>query len=328
MKQQIKRIPASLVIDIAGTCLMTLLVVLFLAGCATTTQVVNENAVSIAADGEATDKSPEKAETAEQTNAAEEVVLATVNGETITIKEYNEKLKRLSAFERARYRSEAGHKNFLDALILQLLMVQKAKQMGLDQDEDVRSKIEALTREVTERVLADALVEREVMDKTVVTDKEAKEYYAKHRDEFVEKEKISARHILVATEEEAQAILDELANGADFAKLAEEKSKDRGTAKKGGDLGYFERGSMTPDFEEACLSLQIGEISGIVKTVFGYHIIKLEDKKEASPKEFYEVTDEIKKKLIADKRREAYQNWIEQLKKEAKIEKDEEFLTQ
>ena len=106
-------------------------------------------------------------------------------------------------------------------------MVQKAKEMGLDKDEEVRNETEVLIREVTERVLVETLVKREILDKTVVTDKEAKAYYDEHKDEFKEKEKVRARHILVATEEEAQEIHQELEKGADFAKLAQEKSIDK-----------------------------------------------------------------------------------------------------
>ena len=147
------------------------------------------------------------AETVEQKE--EEEVLAIVNGEEITINEYNEKLKQLSNFEKARYRGEEGHKEFLNALVQQKLMVQKAKKMGLDKDEEVQKKIEALMQEVTKRVLVEALVEREVLDKVVVTNKEAKKYYDKNKKEFQEKEKVRARHILVATEEEAKKICQE-----------------------------------------------------------------------------------------------------------------------
>ncbi len=264
------------------------------------------------------------AETVEQKE--EEEVLAIVNGEEITINEYNEKLKQLSNFEKARYRGEEGHKEFLNALVQQKLMVQKAKKMGLDKDEEVQKKIEALMQEVTKRVLVEALVEREVLDKVVVTNKEAKKYYDKNKKEFQEKEKVRARHILVATEEEAKKICQELEKGTDFAKLAEEKSSDQKTAKQGGDLNYFGRGRMTPEFEKVAFNLKVGEVSDIVKTQFGYHIIKLEDKKEASTKEFYEVSDDIKKKLLSGKQREEYQKWLSKIKKKAKIKINEDFF--
>ncbi|MFQ6039847.1 MAG: peptidylprolyl isomerase [Candidatus Poribacteria bacterium] len=296
----------------------TFLVILLFSGCTT--------AVRVNDSGKSTRELRKNADVEIAGQNEEEAVLAVVNGEKITMNDYNNKLKQLSAFEKARYRGESGHKEFLKALVRQKMMVQEAKKIGLDEDEEVRRKIELLTREVTEKVLVETLIQREVMDKTVVTDKEAKAYYDQHKDEFSEKEKAKARHILVATEEEAQKIRKELESGADFAKLAESKSIDRHTAKRGGDLGYFERGKMVPEFEKACFDLKVGEISDIVKTKFGYHIIKLEEKKPASVKEFYEANDEIKKKLLSDKQQKEYQKWLNQLEKKAKIKIDEDFF--
>ena len=108
--------------------------------------------------------------------------------------------------------------------------------------------------------------------------------------------------------------------------MAEEKSSDQKTAKQGGDLNYFGRGRMTPEFEKVAFNLKVGEVSDIVKTQFGYHIIKLEDKKEASTKEFYEVSDDIKKKLLSGKQREEYQKWLSKIKKKAKIKINEDFF--
>jgi peptidyl-prolyl cis-trans isomerase C len=298
--------------------LIAFMTILLLSGCATAVHVPDSGKPS----GGLREESPVETSGQEESDT----MLATVNGEEITANEYNEKLKQLSAFERAAYRSEEGHKEFLNTLIRQRLMLQQARKIGLDKDEEVQKKIEAVMKGVTERVLIETLIAREVMDKIVVTDKEAKAYYDQHQDEFSEKEKVRARHILVTTEEEAQTIRQELEGGADFAKLAEAKSKDQHTAKQGGDLGYFERDRMIPEVEETSFRLKVGEMSDIVKTRFGYHIIKLEDKKDASLKEFYEVSDEIKKKLISDKQREGYQKWLRQLEEESKIKVDEDFF--
>jgi peptidyl-prolyl cis-trans isomerase C len=261
------------------------------------------------------------------TQEAGDIVIATVNGKPITMSEYNNKLKLMSPFERARYSDEDGHKKFLRTLIQRKLMLQEARRIKLDRDTEVLQKIDQLLQEITERGLIETLVEREVMNKTVVTDEEAKRYYNQHKDEFTEKEQVKARHILVLTAEVAGEIRRALENGGDFAQLAETQSIDQHTAKNGGDLGYFERGQMVPEFEKSCFGLKVGEISGVVETQFGYHIIKLEDKKEAVTKVFYEVSDEIKKRLIADKQRAEYQKWLDRLEKKAKIEMDEEFFS-
>lgn len=292
--------------------LITFIIALLLSGCATTAQIADSDRIGDESQGE------ETAELADQEEAEE--VLVVVNGEEITINEYNEKLKQLSVYEKARYRGEEGHKKFLQALIRRKVMVQEARKKELDKDVEVQKKIEVLVQEMTERVLMETLAKKEVWERVVVTDKEAKTYYDEHNEEFMEKEKARVRQILLATEEEAQKIRQELEEGADFAKLAEEKSIDQATAKQGGDSGYLERGKMPSEFEEACFSLEIGGIGGPVKTKFGYHIIKLEDKKEASIKEFYEVSEEIKKKLISGKQQKEYQEWLRQLEEKAKIE--------
>jgi peptidyl-prolyl cis-trans isomerase C len=292
--------------------LVTIFTALFMIGCATTTPL--DNNIN-------PESSSQVKDATEPVGQAEEgEVLVIVNGEEITISEYNDKLKRLSTYEKAMYRGEEGHRKFLEALIQQKVMVQKAREMGLDKNEEVQTKIAALMKEVTERVLIEALIKQEILDKVVVTDEEAKAYYDEHRDEFKDKEKVRIRQIIVATEEEAQAILQELENGADFAELASRKSNDQGTAKSGGDSGYIERGMMPAILEKIYFSLKVGEISDAVKTNQGYYIVKLEDKKEASIKEFYEVSDDIKSKLTVGKQREEHQKWLRRLEEEAKIE--------
>ncbi|MFC1718570.1 peptidylprolyl isomerase [Candidatus Poribacteria bacterium] len=298
--------------------LVTILTVLFLSGCATKAQISDSGNPESALQQEM-----EITETAEQVE--EDNVLVVVNGEKITMNYYNQKMKQMSAYEKARYSGPEGHQALLKSLILQKIMVQKAKEMGLDKDDEVQKKTRALMQEAMESVLMDELVKQEILDKVEVTDGEAKEYYDKNEAEFAEKEKAQARHILVKTEEEAQEVRKQLDEGADFAELAAEKSVDQHTAKKGGDLGLFERGRMVADFEEACFNLAIGEISDPVKTQFGYHIIKLEDKKEAGMKEFYEVSDAIKAKLLSGKQREEHQKWLNQLEKDAKIKIETAF---
>jgi len=295
------------------------LAILLLSGCTTATHLTDSS--------NPTGKLQEKIVVETVGRKEEEVVLAIVNGEKITINEYNEKLKQLPVYEKAKYRGEEGHKEFLDALIRHKLMVQQAKKIGLNKDEEVQKKIDALMQEVTERVLVDTLVERDVLGKVVVTNGEAKAYYDKHKEEFKERAKVRIRHILVATEEEAHKIRQELEKGADFVGLAKEKSINQNTAKRGGDLGYFERGKIPPAFEKVSFDLKVGEVSSVVKAKSGYHIIKLEDKKEASIKEFYEVSDAIKKKLISNKRREEYQKWLRQLEEKAEIEIKTTFRT-
>ncbi|EGQ9885640.1 TPA: peptidylprolyl isomerase [Vibrio parahaemolyticus] len=137
-----------------------------------------------------------------------------------------------------------------------------------------------------------------------VTDEDVKKYYDEHLDKYSSEEQRRVAHILVEGDDEAkaQAILDELNAGADFAAVAQEKSDDFGSSENGGDLGWIERDVMDPAFEEAAFALKNpGDMSGLVKSDFGYHIIKLEELKDAVAKPFDEVAAEIKQELVDQK---------------------------
>ncbi len=125
-----------------------------------------------------------------------------------------------------------------------------------------------------------------------------------------------ARHILVETEDEAKAILEQLKAGADFATLAKEKSKDPGAA-DGGDLGYFNKGQMVPEFSEVAFKMYPGQLSNPVKTQFGWHIIKLEDKRQRKPPPFDAVKDQLAEYVA----RRAQTAFVTKLRERAKIER-------
>jgi peptidyl-prolyl cis-trans isomerase C len=129
-------------------------------------------------------------------------------------------------------------------------------------------------------------------------------------------EEVRARHILVENEDEAKAILDQLKGGGDFAALAKEKSKDPGAA-DGGDLGYFTKDQMVPEFAEVAFKMYPGQLSNPVKTQFGWHIIKVEDKRTKQPPEFGQVKDQIETFLT----RKAQTEFIAKLRQSAKIER-------
>ena len=129
-------------------------------------------------------------------------------------------------------------------------------------------------------------------------------------------EEVRARHILVESEDEAKALQEQLKNGADFATLAKEKSKDPGAA-EGGDLGYFTKDQMVPDFADVAFKMYPGQVSNPVKTQFGWHLIKLEDKRTKQPPEFDKVKDQIEAFLT----RKAQTEFIAKLRQTAKVER-------
>ncbi len=148
--------------------------------------------------------------------------------------------------------------------------------------------------------------------KVNITDDEVRDYYDEHESEYVQEEEVRARHILAKVPEGAsekveqdakkkvEGVLAQVKAGGVFAKLAEENS-DCPSSSKGGDLGFFGRGQMAKPFEDAAFSLKVGEISDVIKTEFGYHIIKVEQRKEAETREFDQVADEVRTKLIDEK---------------------------
>src|SRR4029077_20899689 len=129
-------------------------------------------------------------------------------------------------------------------------------------------------------------------------------------------EEVHARHILVPTEDEAKAILAQLKGGTDFATLAKEKSKDPGSA-EGGDLGYFGKEQMVPEFAEVAFKLEKGQVSDPVKTQFGWHIIKVEDKRTKPVPEFDKVKEQVETYVV----RKAQADYIHKLQESAKIER-------
>lgn len=143
-----------------------------------------------------------------------------------------------------------------------------------------------------------------------VTDEEIAEFFEANKDFLNQEEQVKARHILVETQEEADEIKEKLAAGEDFEELAKEHSTD-GSAAQGGDLGFFGRGEMVESFEEVAFTLNEGEISDPVKSNFGYHIIKLEEKREAKEATLEEYKDDMREALIEQKMPEAYQKWYE-----------------
>jgi len=126
-----------------------------------------------------------------------------------------------------------------------------------------------------------------------ITDADIESYYNLHKSSFVIPEEVRASHILVDTAEEAQAIVDALKNGTPFADLASAKSKDTGSAARGGDLGYFGMGEMVQEFEDVAFALKVGETSDPVKTEYGYHIITVTGKRDAQELSLGEVRDDV-----------------------------------
>lgn len=161
---------------------------------------------------------------------------------------------------------------------------------------------------------------RKLMEPRVeVTDEEIETYFEENKESFNVEEQVEARHILVEDEKTANEIVQKLEDGEDFAELAKEFSTDEGSGAMGGDLGFFTRGKMVPEFEEKAFSLKVGEISEPVKSEYGYHIIEVLDKKEAKDAVLEDHIVEIREKLFEDKMQTEYVAWLEEAREKYDI---------
>ena len=189
-------------------------------------------------------------------------------------------------------------------------------------------QFKAFTRK---NIVIDNLLQKEVLGKISVSEADAKKFYDENQDKFKAPEQTRASHVLITVDqkatpeekkkakEKADAIRKRVAGGEDFAAVAKAESKCPSAA-KGGDLGYFGKGQMVPAFEEAAFSLKPGQISEVVETQFGYHVIKVTDRKQAETVKFNDVKDKIKDYLKNQQAQKPMADYVENLRKQAKIE--------
>jgi peptidyl-prolyl cis-trans isomerase C len=252
-----------------------------------------------------------------ETTLPPETILSSFNGQTITLGEFNQLWDQIPEDSKL----QLTKRNVLDQIISEKLLIQEAKNRGLEQDKDVLEQI----KNTTEQILVQSLIEKEIIGKVKVNDQEALTYYEENKDNFITKEQVYLYNILVETEEVAKDILEKLKAGGDFIEIAKEKSTGPSAA-QGGDLGYVSKGDLIPEIENVVFALEIGNISDIIKSEYGFHILKVTDKKPEVLKTFEEVKEEILPTLLSTKQKEAFDNLIEELKSQVTIEINEEAL--
>lgn len=280
-------------------------------------------------------------------SSKEEGLVAKVDGEGITEEEFNTKFevyKNISEQqlgegvlqqineETGKTREEELKEDILEMLIMERLIANEANRLNIEVTEDEFKLIfnsyiammggeeefnqsleeSEITREfLEENIKKDILINKHrdfVIQHTTVTDEEAEKYFEENKDDLVV---VRASHILVKTEEEGKEVLERLNKGEDFAKLAEELSADKSSAVQGGDLGYFGKRSMIAEFEEAAFALNPGETSDLVKTEVGYHIIRLEDKRDSF--------DSLKEDIINFLKDQKYYENLQEIREKAKV---------
>ncbi len=287
-----------------------------------------------------------------------EVMVASVNKENITKAEYDRVLEDVQDTFKAYYGEEFFStdegkevleqikEKLLEDFIIQKIILTEASNMDISVTaEEIDKLLEQLIEDYGGQEQFDKLIEErgidldnlkqdfhfqltaeklmeEVTKEVEINNKEIREYYENNPDEFKEfPDEVKARHILVDDEDEAKKLLEQLKNGADFAELAKQHSKDPGSKDEGGDLGYFNRGAMVAEFDEAVFNMEVGEISDIVKTRYGYHIIKLEEKTIGPVIKFAEIEEELKEQLLLNKKYEEFDKQVSEWRKAAKVKK-------
>ncbi|HYF81926.1 MAG TPA: peptidylprolyl isomerase [Clostridia bacterium] len=279
-------------------------------------------------------------------------IVAKVSGEAIKKEEFN----KMFGIFKAQYEQQFGtdvweqevdgrkfddvaREKLLDMLIDEKLQMKKAAELGITvTDDEVNSEVEkakkyfdseekfneflkgqSMDLEYFKQSVKKELTVNKLTDKLTgniaVTDEEVKAYYDTHQNEFLS---VKASHILLDTKEEAEKMLVRVKAGENFNELAKQNSKDPSAKENGGDLDYFRHGDMVEPFEKAAFALKPGEISEIVQTDFGFHIIKVEDSKLDK---FEDVKEQLKGSMLSDKKSGEYEKVLEEMRKNAKIEK-------
>jgi parvulin-like peptidyl-prolyl isomerase len=276
-------------------------------------------------------------------------VAATVNGEPIYTAEVDRYVREIGARfgvdfskgEAAQQRQQVA-RSVLDQLIERTLILQEARRTGrLASDAAVEDRLREIARafpspeefdralqqqgvsraELRERVRFELTVRRIVESLRVPapTDQEARGYFEAHREAFDEPERVRVRHVLVRTEAEARVALARLRAGESFAKVAKDLSQDPGTRERGGEVGLVAPGQTVPEFEQVAFRLKPGELSEPVRTSFGYHIVQVTEKLPAKKATWERVRQQVLDLLRENKRREAFEAWVKELRGRAKI---------
>ncbi|MBI3322931.1 MAG: peptidyl-prolyl cis-trans isomerase [Candidatus Omnitrophica bacterium] len=240
-------------------------------------------------------------------------VAAVVNGQVITVKEVDDRMTGMSPATLQAMGNSRGR--VLEQMVMESLLLQEARRRGLERDQEVQR----LLREARRQVLFGRLVEVLRQEQKVeVPEEEISKYYEENRSDFAQPASARASHILVNDEEAAEKALSRIKAGEPFGKVAEEVSVDPSRA-NGGDIGFFSKGQVIPEFEQACQKLKPGEMSGVVKSSLGYHVILLAEKREARERPLEEVKDRIRRGLEQQQRQRHLEQVVQGLRSKAQI---------
>ncbi len=242
---------------------------------------------------------------------ADDPVVARVNGQEIRRSVVMQELQALGQ-QAQQVPPQVIYPQLLQKAIVTKLVAAQGYKQKLQNDKEVKARL----KDVEAQIVASTYMTRTVQPK--ITEEKIKARYEKLSSQYKPEDEVRARHILVPTEEEANAILKQLKDNGDFTKIATERSKDIGSANQGGDLGYFVRSAMVKPFADAAFAMKNGEVTDKpVKTDFGYHIIKVEDRRKSSAPPLAEVRDVVMNQVGQEMAAEI----LKDLQDKAKIER-------
>lgn len=234
--------------------------------------------------------------------------LAIVAGEKITEKELNAFLQSVPREQQAYISNPQFREQALEQLIALYMFAKEGEELKFEETEEYKAVIANARKDILAQMAM-----REAMKAAVVTEEEMKAYYDANQAQFMKGETINAKHILVADEEKCNEVLKAIEGGLAFEEAAQQNSTCP-SGQKGGDLGSFGKGQMVKEFEEAAFAAEIGQVVGPVKTQFGYHLIKVEAKNEATTSSFEEVQESIRRMLVQQKQNAVYGEKVAALK--------------
>ncbi|WP_066633039.1 peptidylprolyl isomerase [Desulfolucanica intricata] len=255
--------------------------------------------------------------------------VATVNGESINKEELYEAMV------------DQNGQQVLNYLITEKIVNQEAKKQNISISEaDLNKELEKVKEyygseenfnqyleqsgisleDLKEDLAINLKIEKLLEPQISIKEDEIKEYFEANKAQFAQEEQVSVRHILVDSEAVAKEVKEKLTKGEDFAELAKEYSSDTSNKEQGGYLGFIKRGEMVAEFEQAAFSLSKGEISDPVKTEYGYHIIKSEEKKAAKEANYEDSKDDVKSILFDQKAEALFSTWLQEKYEAADIE--------
>ena len=245
--------------------------------------------------------------------------LVRINDVSLSLEEFRQISEGQSLEGKMRLLDEKGLRDFLENYVVtRELLYQEAKKKGFETNPEIKMKLENFKR----MTLIDALLEESLKGKMGVSEGEILQYYKENQERFEEPVEIKIRHVFVTSEPALKEVFGRLSRKEDFGKLASVYNMDR-SKEDGGSLGWIKRGQLAPSFaqfEEAAFSLKNkGEISEVVQTAIGYHLIQLEDKHGAVVRPYEKVKERIRSFLQTKKRQDAYLLYVKELKSKAKI---------